>query len=126
MPLRTLSLLVACTIAVSFGCGSSTSAPAGGGSVSAAPDSPRLTANNLAFDRAELHVPAGRPFALVFDNQEALPHNMSIRNASAALFTGEVFTGPGQRVYSIPALAAGSYTFQCDVHPQMTGTLTAG
>ena len=26
--------------------------------------------------------------------------------------------------YSVPALAAGTYTFICIVHPNMTGTLT--
>ncbi len=28
--------------------------------------------------------------------------------------------------YSVPALAAGSYVFICDIHPDMKGTLTVG
>jgi plastocyanin len=40
------------------------------------------------------------------------------------VFKGEIFAGPGSRQYPIPALAAGTYTFACSVHPQMTGTLT--
>ena len=27
--------------------------------------------------------------------------------------------------YSVPALAAGTYTFICQVHPDMKGTITA-
>ena len=89
-------------------------------------DSPRLSAKGLAFDKAVLQLPAGQSFALVFDNQEAMPHNVSIHAADGrALFTGEVFTGPAQRVYVVPALPAGTYSFQCDVHPQMKGAATA-
>jgi plastocyanin len=35
-----------------------------------------------------------------------------------------VATGPVQQTLSLGALAAGSYSFKCDVHPQqMNGTL---
>jgi plastocyanin len=72
-------------------------------------------------------LPASRPFALFFNNQEALPHNVSLTDASGAvIFVGEVFTGPADRVYAVPALQVGSYTFKCDVHPDMKGIATAG
>jgi plastocyanin len=39
------------------------------------------------------------------------------------VFKGEIVTG--QKVdYQVPALAAGSYSFVCEVHPEMKGTLT--
>jgi plastocyanin len=38
-------------------------------------------------------------------------------------FTGDTVSGPATRVYSIPALKAGTYHFRCDIHPGMTGTL---
>ena len=36
------------------------------------------------------------------------------------------FTGPAKKSFAVPALAAGDYSFVCEVHPNtMTGTLTA-
>jgi plastocyanin len=44
-------------------------------------------------------------------------------SATAALFTGEMVTGPGTVTYEVDALEPGTYFFRCDVHPTtMTGT----
>jgi plastocyanin len=86
----------------------------------------RVVARDLKFTTPAITAPADRPFQLVFDNQENLPHNVAIQAPGGDLFIGDVFNGPAQRVYSVPALAAGSYTFICTVHPQMVGELTAG
>jgi plastocyanin len=87
-------------------------------------------AANVAFGADMLRAPAGRPFTLLFENEEAVPHNVSIysdQSRSRALFTGEIITGPGSITYEIGALEAGSYVFVCDVHPaQMTGTFEVG
>ncbi len=94
---------------------------------SADPAAPRIAARDIKFDRSELTVPAGTPFTLVFENQEAAPHNVAITAPDGgAPFTGEVFQGPARRDYAVPALAPGAYRFLCTVHPTMTGTLTAG
>ena len=42
------------------------------------------------------------------------------------MFQGEIVTGPKAIVYDVPALPAGSYTFVCSIHPNMTGSLSAG
>jgi plastocyanin len=34
-----------------------------------------------------------------------------------------LFTGPAAKTEQVPALAAGTYTFKCDIHPEMTGEL---
>jgi plastocyanin len=83
-----------------------------------------LVAEGNKFDRDSLTVGAGSPFAIVFENRDSAPHNVSIRGGEVAVTT-EVFGGPDQRTYIYPSLPAGSYTFICDVHPEMTGTLTA-
>ncbi len=89
-----------------------------------------LTAQNIAFDKAELQVPADTAFQLVFHNQDAsVPHDVAIHEGSptgAEVFKGEVFPGVDTKTYDVPALKAGTYGFICTVHPNMTGTLIAG
>jgi plastocyanin len=83
----------------------------------------------LKYDTPALEVAANQPFTLVFDNQDATqPHNVVIHNpdgSKVAMGDTAFFTGPEKRTYQVPALAAGSYPFNCEVHPAaMTGTLT--
>jgi plastocyanin len=42
------------------------------------------------------------------------------------LFRGDLVTGATTATYDIPALPAGTYYFQCDVHPTMNGTVVVG
>jgi len=110
------------------GAGGGTSASAG---PSAAPSLPAadvtIGAEGIAYDTSTLTVPAGKPFTLAFDNRDAgIPHNVAIHDGSGTeLFKGEIITGPKVIVYQVPALPAGTYTFVCSVHPNMTGTVTA-
>jgi plastocyanin len=112
------SILVACSASAGAG-GPAPSAPSGGAVI---------TANGNAFDRAQLAVPAGRPFQLLFENREIAPHNVRIYDevVDQPLFVGEIFGGPGSRTYEVPAIPAGRHRFRCDVHPDMSGTVTAG
>ena len=87
-----------------------------------------IVAENLAFDLAELEIPADAAVSLQFDNHDSAPHNVDIyRDASAsdAIFVGDIFSGPGSRTYQLPAVSAGTYFFRCDVHPDMEGRLLA-
>jgi plastocyanin len=98
------------------------SAPAGGGVGTV-----QISANNIAFEQTTVSAPAGSAFVISFDNKEAQPHNIQIKDASgASVFKGDIVMGPKQVDYQVPALTAGTYTFVCDVHPNMTWTLTAG
>jgi plastocyanin len=85
-------------------------------------------AQNIQFDggNAQISAAAGKPFTIAFDNEDAgTPHNIDIHDQSgASVFKGAIFPGPATQIYNVPALKAGSYPFQCDVHPTMTGTLT--
>ena len=86
-----------------------------------------ITASNLAFDKTTLNAPAGQPVQLTMHNRDAgIPHNVAIytnRSVSQSIFKGDLHTGPGDKVYSIPAVSnPGTYFFRCDVHPDtMTG-----
>ena len=85
-----------------------------------------VKALNIAFDPTTIEAPAGQAFILNFENQDAgIPHNIQIFDGNkGSAFKGEIFDGVATKAYSVPALAAGAYTFVCDVHPNMTGTLT--
>ena len=89
----------------------------------------QISATGLAFEQAEVNVPAGEPFKIDFANNDAgTPHNVSIHRDSATgeeVFKGEIFNGVETRTYDVPALDAGPYAFVCTVHPTMVGTMTA-
>jgi plastocyanin len=90
------------------------------------PGDVQLAAQDLAFDRSTVVVPAGRPFTLVFENRDWTPHNVSIAGPGGLMrFSGEIFGGVATRRYQVPALEAGRYTFRCDVHTGMSGDLVA-
>jgi plastocyanin len=103
--------------------------------VSAEPSAPsdsgavQISAVGLAFEQAEVNVPAGEPFKIDFANNDAgTPHNVAIHRESATgqeVFKGDIFNGVETRTYDVPALDAGAYAFICTVHPTMVGTLTA-
>jgi len=86
-----------------------------------------IIASGIAFDRPTLEVPAGRAFPLLFENRDFASHDVAIypENGNDALFVGEVFSGPDSRIYQVGALPAGTYRFECQVHPQMDGKLIA-
>ena len=86
----------------------------------------QLAASGIQYTTTSLDAPADQTFSIEFDNQDAgIQHNVEIKNSAGAdVFKGTIFTGPAKQTYSIPALKAGAYTFNCSVHPNMTGTLT--
>ena len=107
----------------------SASAPSSEAPASEAPAADvTVTALNIAFDPTTLTAPADAPFTFAFANQDAgVPHDVEVVDAGGtSVFKTEVFNGVETRTYDVPALTAGSYTFHCTVHPNMTGTLTAG
>jgi plastocyanin len=126
---RLIATLALATVALAAAaCAPANAAPGTPGpTVAADPNSPVVVAKDLKFTTPDVTAPAGKAFALTFENQESAPHNVSIYTDSSAsnrLFEGEIFSS-GSRVYQVPALAAGTYFFRCDVHQEMTGTIVA-
>jgi plastocyanin len=87
-----------------------------------------IVARNIQYTTTTATAPAGKAFTIAFDNQDSgTPHNVSIHTGAAdgqQVFLGKIVTGPIIMVYDVPALPAGSYTYVCSVHANMTGTLT--
>lgn len=88
-----------------------------------------LTAQGIAFNPTELTLKSGTQATIHFNNQDAgTPHNVAIFQGSDAtgqvVFRGDIVTGPAGADYTFTAPAPGTYFFHCDVHPQMTGTIT--
>jgi plastocyanin len=108
-------------------------AAGGGGSASAVPASPAgpaadvtIVAENIAFTTPDVSAPAGKAFTIGFTNKDTgTQHNVEIKKPDGTdAFKGQIVTGPITTTYDVPALPAGTYSFNCSVHPTMTGTLT--
>ena len=117
-----LVVLAAVTVACS---GGATQATASAGPVD--PNAPVITAQNNAFSPSTLDVTANKAFSLTLDNKDSAPHNVAIytdSSASTKVSVGEVVSST-TTTQQVPALQPGSYFFRCDVHHEMTGTITA-
>ena len=76
-----------------------------------------------------LAAPADKPFKITLDNRDAgTSHDVDILDGSGKkVFDGKDFPGPEVRTYDVPPLAAGTYKFECSIHPDlMNSELTAG
>ncbi len=96
---------------------------------SAAPGDLSIVAEGVKFNVKTLTAPADKPFTITFDNKDAgTNHDVDILDASGKkVFDGQDFPGPKVMTYDVPPLAAGTYKFECSIHPDlMNGELTAG
>ncbi len=108
----------------------SSSAEASGGPApsTGAPTDLTVTAEGIKFTTTDLSAPANSPITIHFENKDAgTPHNIKIFKDSIGgqvVFDGKIFPGAATETYEVGPLAAGTYPFECFVHPTMTGTLT--
>jgi plastocyanin len=121
-PMRS-SLVALALVAVLAACGTTN---AGGETDQPTTGDVTVTAADMAFDPGTVTVTAaGESFTIAFTNSDGMPHNIAIYaddSKAEKLFEGEMVTD-GSIVYTIPALDAGTYFFDCSLHPNMTGTL---
>jgi plastocyanin len=84
-----------------------------------------LVAKNIKFNVKCLVVPAGEPLRVEFVNRDSVNHNLSIYTLEfSSVFTGDIAYPDESFPYKVPALDAGQYVFQCDIHPRdMEGPL---
>ena len=90
-----------------------------------------IRANGLAFDKNCLVGPAGEPFDLAFENEDPVTvgaHNVAIltEQDGEALFDGDLVEGPDSVTYEVDPIDAGTYYFECEIHPTtMFGTFAS-
>jgi len=85
-----------------------------------------VVAQNIAFDTSTIQLEPV-PTTITFENRDAgVQHDIAIYSDSSLadeLFDGELVTGPATVDYAVPALPPGEHYFQCNVHPNMSGTV---
>jgi len=89
-----------------------------------------ISAESSSFDKDCLAAPPGEKFTILFENRDAVAHNIVIlpsHESSEVLFRGETITGPRSITYSVRPLSLGRYHFHCETHPTtMMGTFALG
>jgi plastocyanin len=111
------ALLAVAVLVAGCGSGSSIDAPFAGAAA-------ELRADSLAFEPAELTLPAGVPLRIVLDNlDQGIPHNVRVFQGELELGKSPIVTGPARAEVRFGPLSAARYQFTCDVHPSMIGTL---
>ncbi|HYU57863.1 MAG TPA: cupredoxin domain-containing protein [Actinomycetota bacterium] len=86
-----------------------------------------IVAQTLAFNPTAVELAAGVDTTIHFDNRDGVQHNIHVfegqDQSGTSVFVGDLVTGPATADYRLSPQRPGSYHFQCDVHPTMTGTI---
>jgi plastocyanin len=128
--LLTLSLILGLALAACSG-GDEPSDPAttdggsSGGTATVEGGTVEISAADLEFDVTTIEAPAGEDFTITLVNEDSAPHNISIfaEVGGQVLATGPVGEAGATVTTEVTALEPGTYYFQCDLHPEMNGTL---
>lgn len=123
----TATLLIAFGLAACSGStdGFAASDPSPGATATVTDGIVELSADDLEFDASVIEAPAGEPFTIVFTNNEAAPHNVAlyVSEGGESIVASEPIGDGETQELEVEGLAAGTYYFRCDVHPEMEGSI---
>jgi plastocyanin len=126
-----LSIAAMLVLAACSSSGSSSPSASAAAASCAKPDANgivKISAQNISFDTNCVEVPAGQAFKIEFSNNDNVPHDVAIYNDSSKsteIMKGDIIDGGKTATYEVPALEAGEHYFECTVHPNMNGKVTA-
>lgn len=85
-----------------------------------------ISASNTAgYDEDLINVPAGVPVSITFENRQGgVQHNVHVTEPEEVV-QSDIITGPDEITFEATFEEPGEYTFVCDVHPSMEGTIEA-
>ena len=95
------------------------SAVATTGSAAALQGNSTVAIQNFAFVPSALTVPVGT--TVTWTNLDSAPHTVTSTSSPSVLNSPTLHTGD---TYHYTFTSAGSYSYQCTIHPFMTGTVT--
>lgn len=97
----------------------------GGGGGGVAAEALIVASNTSAYDEDLINVPARVPVTFTFENRQGgVQHNVHVTEPEE-LVQSDVVTGPDEITFEATFEEPGEYTFVCDVHPAMEGTIEA-
>lgn len=81
----------------------------------------QVSAQDIAFDVDVIEVIVGETTTVIFNNNDTgIPHNFHVQAGDVDAKT-DIAPGPDTQSLEFTIDEAGTYTFICDVHPNMTG-----
>lgn len=92
-----------------------------------APGTTSVTATDNKFDKTALSATVGQELTVNFKNAGKVPHNIHFfdKKGGTSIALVDITSGGGSATVKFTPSTAGTYYFQCDVHPdQMFGNLT--
>ena len=97
----------------------------GGGTATVTDGAVEITAADLAFDATTIEATAGEDFTITLVNDDSAPHNISIYSEEGGdqIVLGDTAEAGQTVTVDVSALEPGTYYFQCDIHPDMNGSV---
>lgn len=133
---RALPMLTAAAVLTLAACSSGSSSTPGASTGGGQPPSDcakvengviNLSAADLEFSAPCMVANAGEAFTIHFTNEDTQPHNVAVFTDSSKgtkIMGGDIISTQGESMdYEVEAQDVGQYYFDCEVHPDMNGTL---